>query len=620
MGRKVESLCGNYGGMPCAPAVAGQGRGGCIRRCWSDTSPPLLSESCSQAHGLVAREACLSLYDVDDVVAELLAFRDIVRIERAEAIVVLMVLHAREVRVPQIVAQLVDFVLYLIALAEVVAIAFRLCEHAVHLLQRHVHQVFHVADLLQLLVGEVLLAVLAFAALHACQVVAAVADALQVVHFAQHAVHLAFGIVGEPSLRHLLEIMGYLLLHVVGDALIFLHALELLHEVVVLLDAVHSADDLESLLAAFAEESHLLACLQERELGGAENTCGDELQASHFLLLVLRQHEADETLYLLDEADEEQRVEDVESRVEGGEAEEVVAAGVHEVSDYPGDGIAEGIEEYEDDEDAEDIEEHVGQGGAACLRVGGERGHECRDRRTDVLSHGEGGSLLEAEAGNLHVEEHEGDGHRGGRGLHEHRDECADDDEEDDGEESASLDVCQHIGYEGADVQAFGRTLQERQTHEEEAESEDKFSDALPLVVATENQRNANGEQWEGKGGNIHFEAYCRDDPGRDGGTDVGTHDDANGLREVHQSGIDEADDHHSGCARRLDECCDEDSGDDAHEAVLGHCGEDGAQAVAGKFFQTFGHDFHTVKEESERAQQAQQVEECFHKSVYGEV
>ena len=221
--------------------------------------------------------------------------------------------------------------------------------------------------------------------------------------------------------------------------------------------------------------------------------------------------------------------------MEGGEPEEVVAAGVHEVSDYPGDGIAEGIEEYEDNEDAEDIEEHVGQGGAACLRVGGERGHECRDRRTDVLSHGEGGSLLEAEAGNLHVEEHEGDGHRGGRGLHEHRDECADDDEEDDGEESASLDVCQHIGDEGADVQAFGRTLQERQTHEEEAESEDKFSDALPLVVATENQRNANGEQWEGKGGNIHFEAYCRDDPGRDGGTDVGTHDDANGLREVHQ-------------------------------------------------------------------------------------
>ena len=101
-------------------------------------------------------QASLGLHHIDDVVAQFLAFGDVIDIEGSQTIVVFVLLHTLEVVVAQIVTELVNLVFYLIALADVVSVALGLFEHSIHLLERHHHKVFHMADLEQLFVGEML--------------------------------------------------------------------------------------------------------------------------------------------------------------------------------------------------------------------------------------------------------------------------------------------------------------------------------------------------------------------------------------------------------------------------------------------------------------------------------
>ena len=80
------------------------------------------------------------------------------------------------------------------------------------------------------------------------------------------------------------------------------------------------------------------------------------------------------------------------------------------------------IEHDKENHDAKHIEEHVGQRSATSLCVGCERGHERRNRRTDVLTHGQCGSLFKSETGDVHAEEHQRDSHRCCRRLNDHGD------------------------------------------------------------------------------------------------------------------------------------------------------------------------------------------------------
>ena len=86
-------------------------------------------------------------------------------------------------------------------------------------------------DMLILLGGEVFLAVY-LAADGAGDVVAGVADTLYLAYLAQHGAYLGLRLVAQVGIAHLVEIVGYLYLHVVGDALVFLDAREELHKLV----------------------------------------------------------------------------------------------------------------------------------------------------------------------------------------------------------------------------------------------------------------------------------------------------------------------------------------------------------------------------------------------------
>ena len=216
--------------------------------------------------------------------------------------------------------------------------------------------------------------------------------------------------------------------------------------------------------------------------------------------------EAHEAFNLLDKADEQQGVENIEGCMECRKAEKVVATGMHHIVDHPSHGVTEGIEKDKHHDNSKYIEEHVCQSGPACLGVCGERSHECRDGGTDVLTHGKCCRLFEAETRNLHVEQHERDGHGSGRSLHQHCDQSTDNDKKDNGKKASIFNVCKHSCHKRTDFKTLCRLLQEGETHKEEAEAEHEFSDTLALVVAAEDERNAKSQQWQGKGRYVHFE------------------------------------------------------------------------------------------------------------------
>ena len=93
---------------------------------------------------------------------------------------------------------------------------------------------------------------------------------------------------------------------------------------------------------------------------------------------------------------------------------------------------------------------------------------------------------------------------------------------------------------------------------------------------------------------------------GGDGGTDVGTHDDTDGLRKLQQTGIDKAD-HHNGCGRRgLDDGCDQNTGQHAQKTVLGESLQQFFHAVARCLLQTIAHGVDAVEEQAKAAHQLQ--------------
>ena len=193
--------------------------------------------------------------------------------------------------------------------------------------------------------------------------------------------------------------------------------------------------------------------------------------------------------------------------MEGREFEEVVTT-AHNAIHKPTDSIAGGIEHYEERHDTKHIEEHVGESCTASLCVGSERGHKCRDSRSDVLTHSQCRCLFESEAGDVHAKEHQRDGHCGCRSLNDHGDQCTNDDEQQYGKERILRHMGQHASYHIANVHRCGRFLQECQTHEQKREAEYKLSNTLSITFIAEYQWHSYGQQGNGKCRNIYFESY----------------------------------------------------------------------------------------------------------------
>ena len=295
------------------------------------------------------------------------------------------------------------------------SLAFRLLQRGHHLLQRCEHQFLHFGDVDALLVGKVSLTLGALARERASQVVTAVADTLKVVNLTEHTLNLALRLIGKAAFAHLLEVVRNLILHIVGDALVFLHLMEDGVELFFLRDAVHTHHKFKGSHASLTHQCNFLTRFKERKFGGREQACRNIFQARLiFFCILVGEHLTHKLLNLLHKPDKNQSVEHIECGMECGEQEEVVALNAHHIGHKPANSITCRIEHQEHYHHAKHIEEHVGKGGTARLCVGCERSHECGDGGTDILTHRQSGCLLEAEARNMHIEEHQGNCHSGG--------------------------------------------------------------------------------------------------------------------------------------------------------------------------------------------------------------
>ena len=96
------------------------------------------------------------------------------------------------------------------------------------------------------------------------------------------------------------------------------------------------------------------------------------------------------------------------------------------------------------------------------------------------------------------------------------------------------------------------------------------------------------------------------DDPPCDGCADIGSHDDADCLRELHQSGIDEPHHHDGGGTGTLDQGRDDCPQQKPLQGGAGQFVENQFQLVAGHLFQAFAHELHAIQKQGHAGQQCQ--------------
>lgn len=249
-------------------------------------------------------------------------------------------------------------------------------------------------------------------------VVAGVADRLQLRDLSQHGANLAFRLVGEVGVAHLVEVFGNLYFHVVGDVLILVYAVVNLHELVFVLLSEQVSHHAEHALYALCEALYLFLSLQHGELRRLHDATLYEAQAEVVVVSVgpWLPNPAAHFSHMLDKGQQYDGVGNVEARVEGCEGEgELRSCGDvdHRVETHEAAGeVDEMLEDAQHPDDAEDIEEKVAEGRAACLGVGGERHEVGGERGAYVLAQHEGYAKIYGQSG-LGAQHH-GDGHEGG--------------------------------------------------------------------------------------------------------------------------------------------------------------------------------------------------------------
>ena len=151
------------------------------------------------------------------------------------------------------------------------------------------------------------------------------------------------------------------------------------------------------------------------------------------------------------------------------------------------------------------------------------------------------------------------------------------------------------------------------QSHKAQADG----TDALSLLILAHVQHNAYdaNERCQGRGFEqldqeaVAFQAGQVEDPCRDRGANIGTHDNAHGLLQCHNTGVHETDHHDRGCGRRLDHSGDAKTKQESLKHIGTHLCQNGLQLAAGLPFQRFAHHIHAEQEQGKAAQQGDDFE-----------
>ena len=225
------------------------------------------------------------------------------------------------------------------------------------------------------------------------------------------------------SVADVVEIVGYLNLHVVRDALIFLNTSENLVELGIVLHAKQLAYHSEHALDALCKRLNLLLCLEHREFRSLHDSCATDVAQAEIVLVLLRRrldNVAYEALHLRNEPYQHRCVAHVEGSMECSkhyrEACGVDVVGMRVDSHKFANHVDERIEYAEHPDNTEHIERQVRQGCTTSLRVGTHSG----DVRSDGSAY-----ILTQHKRDTHINrqhatrtQHHSDGHKGCRRLH----------------------------------------------------------------------------------------------------------------------------------------------------------------------------------------------------------
>ena len=227
-----------------------------------------------------------------------------------------MVIHIIQILVSQLSTEVVDFRLKIIGMVHIDRLAI-VRKHEVHLGKRLIYQLEHLMDVL-ILLGSELFLVLSLALDGAGKVIATVTNTLNLGNRTQHRTNLCLGIITQMGIAHLIQILGYLYLHVIRNTFVLLDALIKLIESLGILGIHQLSHHAKHTMNALAETADFLLCLEDRKLRCLHDTCLDKAQTEIFLLLVCLRLDkpADHLFQLWDKPDEYARVADIETGVE----------------------------------------------------------------------------------------------------------------------------------------------------------------------------------------------------------------------------------------------------------------------------------------------------------------
>ena len=296
--------------------------------------------------------------------------------------------------------------------------------------------------------------------------------------------------------------------------------------------------------------------------------------------------------------------------IEGGVRQRDAVHGCRLVENFRREDQLDKAEERQNDCDADHVEHQMHHRRAAGVFIGADRGKHGRDRRADVLPHddGDGGGIADGSGHGQRLKNADG----GGAGL-------------DDRGQNRSGEHAEHRILEGKEeIDELRHVFQpgDRAAHGVHAEhqrgkAEQDYAGVLFAAVLAEHVENdADEREHRRKGGRLeqtHPDAAAVDaaeaeQPCRDRGADVGTHDDVDGLPERHKPGVYKADDHDGRCGRALDDGRYAEARQKARHDLSGHFSKQLTELSACAALQRLPHEVHAEQKQAKTADHCQKI------------
>ena len=290
-----------------------------------------------------------------------------------------------------------------------------------------------------------------------------------------------------------------------------------------------------------------------------------------------------------------------------------IGDGAHVHGGLPEGEAEEGVARIEDDQEkdrADQIKGEVDHGGPLGVLGGTYGGEQGGDAGADILPHDQRHGHVEGD----HAGGADGlqNAHGGGRTLKQGGDRCTHGNPQEGVGEGGKYRLELRHGLERGHGGGHGVHTDKQQAQPQRDLADAALVPAFEELVEEDPQYRQNGPQ---KGGVEEHEQHVvrLDIPqpqqlSGDGGADVGPHDDAHGLFQLHDAGVDKAHAHNSGCGGALDQSGDHGAQQDTLPDAVGQPLQNMLQPAAGEFLQAVCHGGHAEQEGGNGAHQGNNV------------